>query len=92
MTIATAELADVLWLPAAAVKRIDQQDGVWQIRDGHVAFHPVAVGITTLDGRSQIVDGLASGDEVVVHSEQALRPDAKVKAVTAIVAGIGAGR
>ena len=92
VTIATAELADVLWLPAAAVKRIDQQDGVWQIRDGHVAFHPVAVGITTLDGRSQIVDGLASGDEVVVHSEQALRPDAKVKAVTAIVAGIGAGR
>jgi HlyD family secretion protein len=43
------------------------------------------VGITTLDGRSQIVDGLSTGDEVVVHSEQVLRPDAKVKVVPAIV-------
>ncbi|MER2517303.1 MAG: efflux RND transporter periplasmic adaptor subunit [Candidatus Accumulibacter phosphatis] len=85
VTIATVELVDAQWLPAAAVKRIDQQDGVWQIRDGHVVFHPVEVGITTLDGRSQILEGLASGDEVVVHSEQALRPDAKVKVVAAIV-------
>ena len=43
------------------------------------------LGITTLDGRSQIVDGLNVGDEVVVHSEQALKPDAKVKVVPAIV-------
>ena len=40
---------------------------------------------TTLEGRSQILDGLDDGDEVVVHSEQALKPDAKVKVVTAIV-------
>jgi HlyD family secretion protein len=95
VTIATAELSDARWLPAAALKRIDRQDGVWQVRDGHVVFRPVAVGITTLDGRSQILEGLASGDEVVVHSEQALRPDAKVKAVAAIVASTasdGGGR
>jgi HlyD family secretion protein len=45
----------------------------------------VKVGITTLDGRSQVVDGLDVGDAVVVHSEQALKPDARVKVVTAIV-------
>jgi len=45
----------------------------------------VEVGISTLDGRSQILAGLAVGDEVVVHSEQALQPDAKVRVVSAIV-------
>ncbi|MBO3708823.1 MAG: efflux RND transporter periplasmic adaptor subunit [Candidatus Accumulibacter sp.] len=83
--IGTAELPDALWLPAAAVKRVDRQDGVWRIKDGRVAFHPVEVGISTLDGRSQILAGLAAGDEVVVHSEQALQPDAKVRVVVAIV-------
>ena len=85
VTIRTAELANVRSVPAAAVKRLDRQDGVWQFADGRVAFRPVKVGITTLDGRSQILDGLDAGDEVVVHSEQALKPDAKVKVVPAIV-------
>ena len=85
VTIGTAELPDALWLPAAAVKRVDRKDGVWRIKDGRVTFHPVEVGITTLDGRSQILAGLAAGDEVVVHSEQALQPDAKVRVVAAIV-------
>lgn len=85
VTIATAELPNALWLPAAAVKRVDRQDGVWRIRDGRVVFHPVAIGITTLDGRSEILAGLAAGDEAIVHSEQALQPEAKVRVVAAIV-------
>jgi len=84
-TIHIAELANALSVPAAAVKRVDRQDGVWRFNDGRVTFRPVKVGITTLDGRSQIVDGLVDGDEVVVHSEQALKPDVKVKVVNAIV-------
>ncbi len=85
VTIRTAELANVGSVPAAALKRLDRQDGVWQFVDGRVAFRPVKVGITTLDGRSQIVDGLNVGDEVVVHSEQVLKPDTRVKVVPAIV-------
>lgn len=85
VTIRTAELANVRSIPAAAVKRLDRQDGVWQLADGRVEFRPVKVGITTLDGRSQIVDGLNVGDEVVVHSERALKPDARVRIVPAIV-------
>ncbi|SBT03215.1 Efflux transporter, RND family, MFP subunit [Candidatus Accumulibacter aalborgensis] len=84
VTIGIAELPAALWLPAA-VKRVDRQDGVWRIKDGRVTFHPVEVGITTLDGRSQILAGLAIGDEVVVHSEQALQPDAKVSVVATLV-------
>jgi HlyD family secretion protein len=87
VTIRTAELPNVRSVPAAALKRLERQDGVWQFADGRVAFRPVKVGITTLDGRSQIVDGLNVGDAVVVHSEQALKPDAKVKIVPAIVRG-----
>jgi HlyD family secretion protein len=87
VTIHTAALADVRSVPAAAVKRLDRQDGVWQITDGRVTFRPVRVGITTLDGRSQLLDGLATGDDVVVHSEQVLQPGAKVKVVSAIVGG-----
>ena len=85
VTINIAELANVRSVPAAAVKRVDRQDGVWLFTAGRIAFRPVKVGITTLDGRSQILDGLGDGDEVIVHSEQALKPDTRVKVVTAIV-------
>ncbi len=85
VTIRTAELANALSVPAAAVKRLNRQDGVWQLSGGRVVFRPVRIGITTLDGRSQILDGLAPGDEVVVHSEKELRPDDKVRVVVEIV-------
>lgn len=85
VTIRTAELANARSVPAAAVKRLNREDGVWRVNAGRVTFRPVKVGTTTLDGRSQILEGLDAGDEVVVHSERALQPDAKVKIVTAIV-------
>ena len=85
VTITVAELANARWLPAAAVKRVDGRQGVWRLDEGRVAFQPVTVGITTLDGRSQILDGLAADDQLVVHSAQELRPDSRVKVVTAIV-------
>jgi HlyD family secretion protein len=84
VTIRTAELPEVRWVPAAALKRLDRQDGVWQLAGGRIAFRPVKLGITTLDGRSQIVDGLSVGDEVVVHSDRTLKPDTRVKVVPAI--------
>ena len=56
VTINIAELANVRSVPAAAVKRVDRQDGVWLFTKGSVTFRPVKVGITTLDGRSQVLD------------------------------------
>lgn len=85
VTIRTAELPGARSVPAAAVKRQERQDGVWQVSGGRVTFRPVKVGITTLDGRIQILDGLETGGEVVVHSEHALKPDAKVLVVPSIV-------
>jgi HlyD family secretion protein len=88
VTIRTAELQQARSVPAAAVKRLQRQDGVWRLTEGRVAFQPVKLGITTLDGRSQIIEGLQAGDEVVVHSERELKPDARVK-VVASIAGAG---
>lgn len=85
VTIRTAELSNARSVPAASVKRLARQDGVWQLAAGQVAFRPVKIGITTLDGRSQVLDGLQAGDEVVVHSERELTPNAKVKVIPAIV-------
>ena len=85
VTIRTADFANVRSVPAAAVRRVDRQDGIWQVSAGRVVFRPVKLGITTLDGRTQVVDGLNIGDEVVVHSERTLQADGKVKIVPAIV-------
>ncbi len=85
VTLRTADLRDVRSVPAAAIKRLDRRDGVWLVSAGRTVFRPVKVGITTLDGRSQILEGLEAGDEVVVHSEKALKVDARVKVVAAIV-------
>lgn len=86
VTIRTAELAGVLSVPAAALKRLDRQDGVWLVKAARVTFRPVKVGMASLDGRSQILEGLDAGEEFVVHSERALKPDARVK-VTRAIAG-----
>jgi HlyD family secretion protein len=85
VTIRTAELPAVRSVPAAALKRLDRQDGVWRFAGGRAVFQPVRAGITTLEGRTQILDGLNAGDEVVVHSEQALKPDVRVRIVSAIL-------
>ncbi len=87
VTLRTAELKDARSVPSAAVKRRNRQDGVWLFSAGRVTFRPVKLGITTLEGRSQVIEGLEPGDEVVVHSEKALKPEARVKVVTAIVGG-----
>lgn len=89
VTIRTAQVAGAVSVPSAAVKRVDRREGVWQVSGDGVAFRALRIGLATLDGRSQVLEGLAEGDEVIVHSEKALAPGARVRTVAAIA---GAGR
>lgn len=87
VTIRLPELGNVQTVASAAIKRIDKQDGVWVLQEGKVAFKPVKIGVTTMDGRTQILQGLDAADTVIVFSRQTLSPGLKVKVVPALVKG-----
>jgi multidrug efflux pump subunit AcrA (membrane-fusion protein) len=87
VTIALPVMKQVRSIPSAAVKTVSGQTGVWVLQDGEVGFKPVRIGLSTLDGRSQVLDGLDDGEAVVVHSQQSLRAGLPVKVVTALVKG-----
>ena len=87
VTIALPTLKQARNIPSAAVKSVDGQTGVWVLQDGETHFRVVRIGLATLDGRSQVLDGLAEGETVVVHSQQALRAGLPVKVVAALVRG-----
>lgn len=83
VTISLPDMGKVISIPSAAVKR----DGVWVLRDGRARFKPVSSGAATLDGRTQIMEGLNEGDEIIVHSQQTLRDGLRVEAVAEITRG-----
>ena len=51
--------------------------GVWVLQDGRAKFKTIKTGIATLDGRTQILDGLGDDDEVIVYSQKAMKDDLK---------------
>jgi len=81
VTIALPGIAKALYLPSAAVRRTKGQTGVWRIAGGKVVFVPVRTGMRTLEGQTQVLEGLAQGDAVVLHALQELRADEKVRIV-----------
>ncbi|MCX7192126.1 MAG: efflux RND transporter periplasmic adaptor subunit, partial [Proteobacteria bacterium] len=85
VTIKLPVLEKTRSIATAAVKRINQQDGVWVLQNNHARFRPVTPGISTLEGRTQILDGLTDSDEVIVYSQQAIKEDLKLKVVAEIV-------
>lgn len=85
VTLKLPDLNNTRSVPSAALKRVDKQAGVWVLLGGKVAFKPVKIGLSTMDGRTQILDGLGDGDEVIVYSQQALRDGLKVKVVPELV-------
>lgn len=68
-----------LVIPSAAVKRVDQRQGVWQVVEGRTRFRAVKTGVQTLDGMTEVLDGLAAGDSVIVYSSAQLREGIKVR-------------
>lgn len=87
VTIKLPGLNNARTISSAAVKRIDRQTGVWILLDGKVLFKPVMIGVATMDGRTEILDGLGNDDTVIVYSQQPLRAGLKVKVVSDLVKG-----
>lgn len=85
VTINLPAVAHALVIPAASLKRIGKQEGVWQLRNRHTVFRPLTIGARSLDGRSQVISGLSAGDSVVVHSSRPLAPDLRVKIVDSLL-------
>ncbi len=85
VTVKTGATQSGLLLPNAAIKQMPQGSGVWKLKDGKPNLTLVKLGDTGLDGTVQILDGLAAGDEVVIHSERELNEGARIKVVSQIV-------
>jgi HlyD family secretion protein len=69
----------------ASVQRVDGRLGVWVVEGGRLRFVAVRTGATDLDGRVQILDGLAGGERVVVYSRKALDAGSRIEVVDRIV-------
>lgn len=85
VTVKTGAIQSGLLLPNAAIKQMPQGSGVWKLKDGKPSLTPVKLGSASLDGNVQILDGLAAGDEVVIHSERDLSEGARIEVVGQLV-------
>lgn len=85
VTIKLPGLENARSIPTAAVKLINQQKGVWALQNGRAMFKTIKTGISTLDGWTQVLDGLSDSDEVIVYSQKAMKDGLKVKIVPELV-------
>ncbi len=90
VTLALPATAEHLLLPNAAVQQHEGKTGVWRLKDGTLAFAPVTLGVQGLDGTVQVLKGLNEGDTVVLYSQGALKPDARISVVEQLVPAGGA--
>lgn len=81
VTVQTATNSTGLILPNAAIKQTPQGAGVWKLDDGKPAFAAIKTGGSSLDGMVQVLDGIHSGDVIVVYSERELSEGSRVKVV-----------
>ena len=68
-------------IPNAAVQRMGDKIGVWQVVDGDLRFSPVKLGASDLNGYVQVREGLKNGDQIVTYSEKALTARSRIHVV-----------
>lgn len=82
VTVQLGELPATPIIPNAAVRTVDGQRGVWKIVDGSVAFTPLNLGRSDLNGSMQVLNGLSDGDQVVVYSSKTINAKSRIHVVT----------
>lgn len=85
-TIRLPAVANTLTIPSAALRRFHNQTGVWRIEGGRTAFAPIKIGVQTLNGRTQVLEGLGAGDVVIEHAPEELRAGQRVSVVARLAA------
>lgn len=78
VTIALPTLPAAPVIPNAAIKRMDDQTGVWQLLGGDLRFIPVTLGLSDLNGDVQVREGLTGGEQIIVYSEKALTTHSRI--------------
>lgn len=79
VTIILPPVTNAIYVPMGAVRKINRQTGVWLVEDGKVIFRPVELGVSTLEGNTQIIQGLQENDKVVILSPVELQEGMKVR-------------
>lgn len=84
VTVALPARARTPAIPNAAVHRVDGQVGVWVIRDGDLEFVRVKIGAQDLDGWVQVLNGLETGEQIILHSAKALSTGSRFNIVKSL--------
>lgn len=81
VTVALPSVEAVAAVPNASIQRVNGKTGVWLIDDGGLRFSEIKVGASDLDGMVQVMNGLNTGDKVVVYSQRQVNAKSRVKVV-----------
>jgi HlyD family secretion protein len=81
ITLALPTLPPAPVVSNASLHYLNGHTGVWRVEDGGVRFVPVRLGRSDLEGRVQILDGLAVGDPVVEYSLRLLSARSRIQVV-----------
>jgi len=81
VTVDLPALPAALVIPNAAIRRVGDNMGVWQIVNGGLQFTPVELGASDLDGLMQVKAGISNGAQFIVYSEKALTARLRVRVV-----------
>ena len=79
VTIALSPVSNAIHIPIGAVKKLNRQTGVWIVKEGKAIFKPVELGVSNLEGETQIVKGLQENDKVIIVSPVDLKEGMKVR-------------
>ena len=85
VTLTLPATSERLQLPNAAIQQHEGKTGVWRLQNDALTFVPVVTGAQGLDGVVQINSGLDEGDTVVLYSQGALKPGARIAVVDQLV-------
>jgi HlyD family secretion protein len=84
VTLNLPAAANVLIVPNASIRRLGEQTGVWLVEDEHLRFAAIKQGVSGLDGRVEVREGIPANATVVVYSERDLAADSRFKVVASL--------